>query len=63
MGRLTLRAWRRAKDITQEKMAELLGISTATYIAWEQNPENIKVSIAYKIADTLDVDIDEIQFC
>ena len=63
MGRLTLRAWRRAKEITQEKMAELLDVATPTYISWEQNPENIKVSNAYKIADVLGVDISDIIFC
>lgn len=63
MGRLSLRATRRAKEITQEFMAERLGISTQTYLSWEQNPENIKIGVAYKIADILGVDIQDIEFC
>lgn len=60
--RLGLKAWRRAKNITQESMAEMLGISVATYIAWEQNPLDIKIRVAYKIAEILAVNINDIDF-
>lgn len=60
--KLGLKAWRRAKNITQESMAEHLGISVATYIAWEQNPDSIKIGIAYKIAEIFEVDINDIEF-
>lgn len=33
---LTVRQWRRAKDITQEQMAESLGIHVNTYQNWEE---------------------------
>ena len=59
---LTLKQWRRARDISQEKMAELLGIHINTYQKWEKEPEKISVSVADKIISILGSEPNDIIF-
>ena len=59
---LGLRAWRRAKNISQIDMADKLGIHVNTYQNWEKKPESISISNAVRIAKILDVSISEISF-
>jgi len=59
---LTLRQWRRAKEISQEKMAELLKIHVNTYQNWEESPEKISIEKAMEISSILNVDLDDISF-
>lgn len=59
---LTLREWRRVKEISQESMAERLQIHVNTYQNWEQNPGKIAFDKAVEISKILDVPIDEISF-
>ena len=59
---LTLKQWRRARDISQEKMAELLGININTYQKWEKEPEKISVSVADKIISILGIEPNDIIF-
>lgn len=60
--RLELDAWRRARNITQDEMAKMLGISKATYIRWEKNPGNITMTNAKRIAEILEVSLSDIIF-
>lgn len=55
MMQLTLRQWRRVREITVLDMATRLGVSKPTYIAWERDPSKIRISYAEKIADILGV--------
>lgn len=55
MPKLTLRQWRRVREITVLEMANRLGVSKPTYIAWERDPSKIRISYAEKIADILGV--------
>ena len=59
---LSLDAWRRARDISQREMSERLGVHINTYQKWETAPEKIGIGYALKIAEILDVDIDDISF-
>lgn len=59
---LTLRQWRRAKDISQEYMASRLGVHLNTYQNWEKDPGKISITNAAKIVDILEVSPDEISF-
>lgn len=59
---LTLREWRRVKEISQENMAEMLKIHVNTYQNWEKEPEKIAFSKAVEISNILGVPIDEITF-
>lgn len=58
--KLTLREWRRLKEITQAQMAAVCGVTPATYQAWEKKPSEIKISIAIKIAERLGITLDDL---
>lgn len=58
--KLTLRQWRLAREITIDKMAELLGVHPNTYRLWEADPENIAIGKAAQIADILNVPLVDI---
>ena len=58
----TVRAWRRAKEISQESMAEKLGIHVNTYQNWESEPDKISISNAKRIAGIFGVSLDDILF-
>lgn len=58
----TLRAWRLAKEITIEQMADMLDIHPNTYRNWEKEPGTIPISKAYIIADSLQVELGDIIF-
>lgn len=59
---LSLKQWRRVREITQEEMAASCGVHVNTYRAWEENPGKISIDAAKLIARALDVSIDEIFF-
>lgn len=62
MGNFTLRQLRLAKEISQEKMAEELGIHRNTYASLEENPGKISIDQAKAIALILEVSVDAIFF-
>ena len=59
---LTLRQWRKAREITQEKMADRLGVHINTYQNWEKAPGKITIENSKKIAEILGVPLDDISF-
>lgn len=59
---LTVKQWRRAKDITQAEMASACGVHINTYRAWEENPGKISIDAAKKIAAALGESVDDIFF-
>ena len=58
--KLTLRQWRLAREISIEKMAELLDIHPNTYRIWESEPEKIAIGYAKQISDILNVPLADI---
>lgn len=48
-----LKSYRIRAGYTQDKMAELLGISRVTYCDYEVNPQKVKVETLQQIADVL----------
>lgn len=59
---LTLKEWRRVKEISQKTMAEKLKIHINTYQKWEKNPGMIPFDYAVNISRVLNVPLDEIIF-
>lgn len=59
---LTLKEWRRAKGISQKEMADLIGVHVNTYIAWEENPGDIRLDKAVIITEKLGISLDDILF-
>ena len=58
--KLTLREWRRLKEISQETMAETCNVHVNTYRSWEEKPSMIKLTDARIIADKLGITLDDI---
>lgn len=59
---LTIKQWRLAKEISQEKMAEKCGVHRNTYAAWEDNPDDISVKNAKIIAKAFNESVNTIFF-
>ncbi len=59
---LTLKQWRRVKEISQAQMAERLGIHINTYQNWENDPGKISVAMADKIIGILGIQPNDIIF-
>lgn len=54
--------WRRVRNVSQQTIAENLGVHPNTYRRWEKNPESIPVVYAIKICERLDVPFDSVIF-
>ena len=59
---LSLKQHRLIKEKTQEEMANLLGVHVQTYRKLEENPEDISIKKAKKIAEYLGVPYNDIYF-
>ncbi|HDI83404.1 MAG TPA: transcriptional regulator [candidate division WOR-3 bacterium] len=55
-----LKVFRVMKDLTQEELAELVGVSRQTIIAIEKGKYNPSVYLAIKLARVLDTTVEEI---
>lgn len=59
---LTIRAWRKARELTVEQTATLLGVHPNTYRNWENAPEKISIENADKICKAFKVSFGDIIF-
>ena len=59
---LTVREWRRAREISQETMAARLNIHVNTYMKWEKEPGQIPFEKAVDISKILGVSLNDISF-
>ena len=59
----SLRELRARKRKTQEEVAKDLGISTATYCAWEKDISRVAVSKVQAVAEYFGVALGQISFC
>jgi len=60
--KLTVKQHRLIREISQEEMAEKVGVHVQTYRAWEENPEKISIAKAKKIATAFGISINDIYF-
>lgn len=58
----TLRELRARKNKTQQQVAHDLGVSPATYCAWEKDISNVAVSKVQAVADYFGVSLGQISF-
>ena len=56
----SIREYRTKKNLTQEKLAELVGVRRETILFLEQGKYNPSLRLAHNIAMTLDASIDEL---
>lgn len=59
---LTIREWRRVREISQEAMADKLQIHVNTYQNWEKDPGKISFEKAVEICKILGVSLDDVSF-
>lgn len=59
---LSLKEWRKARNVSVAKMAEHLGVSPSTVNNWENNGQKIPVDKAIKYCDFIGVDIKDVNF-
>ena len=59
---LRIDEWRRAKNITQDELAALCGVSRMTIRNWEENPGKVQVRYIPIICNALGVTKDEVIF-
>lgn len=59
---LTVREWRRVRELSQESVAKSLGIHVNTYQNWEQDPGKISIEKAFELAELFGVTLDDITF-
>lgn len=62
MSKLTLAEWRRAKKISQQQVADSIGVHVNTIIRWEASPDKISLGDAFKITEFLGLTIDDVDF-
>ena len=54
-----IRAERNRVDYTQEYVADKLGITLRTYVTYEEDAQNIKATMLYKLATILNCNIND----
>jgi putative transcriptional regulator len=55
-----IKEFRNTKGLTQEKLAEMVGVRRETIIFLEQGKYNPSLGLAHRIAVTLDTSIDDL---
>lgn len=62
MRKITLKAWRVNAGLTQQEVAETLGITRATVQSWEQYKTSPDADLALKLSELYDCKLDDILF-
>jgi putative transcriptional regulator len=62
MARNKLKVLRAMRDLTQEELAEKVGVSRQTVIAIESNKYNPSLDLAFKLSRLFEVSIEDIFF-
>lgn len=60
---LTIYQWRKVKNISQKELARRLGCHENSIRNWERHPEKLTPEKAVKIAEGLEVPVNNIVFC
>lgn len=59
---LTIKQARLLAEMTQQEVADRMGIHRHTYMKWEQNPDEMPIGRAKQFCEIVGVSIDEIFF-
>lgn len=62
MRKITLKAWRVNAGLTQQEVAETLGVTRATVQSWEQYKTSPGADIALKLSELYGCKLDDILF-
>lgn len=55
-----IRSIRRRKKISQEKLADMIGVSRTTVLQWESGKTNLTMPNMYKLSEALDINVGDI---
>ena len=58
--KMTVREWRRHRELTQQKVADALGVNINTIAKWERHPDKIPIKKVYDLAAVLGIGIEQI---
>ncbi|MDP4459844.1 helix-turn-helix transcriptional regulator [Staphylococcus hyicus] len=58
---LTIKNWRQIRGMTQQEVADKLGISSKTVIHWEKDTTDLSNVTIYALAKLYDVELDRIK--
>lgn len=62
IDKLTMPAARKLKNLTQEDMAEICGVSESTILSWEKGKTEITVAKAKVFAEACGLHYDDVNF-
>lgn len=57
-----LRQIRRARELSQQNVADVIGVHVNTYMRWEREPGIIPVNAAYALAELFKMQINDLFF-
>lgn len=57
----TIKNWRQIREMTQQEVADKLGISSKTVIHWEKDTTDLSNVTIYALAKLYDVELDQIK--
>lgn len=60
--KLSIKEWRRIREISQESAAKACGVHVNTYAKWEKDAEKMPVRAAYALAALFGVSVEDIIF-
>ncbi|UWF56187.1 helix-turn-helix domain-containing protein [Staphylococcus hyicus] len=58
---LTIKNWRQIRGMTQQEVADKLGISSKTVVHWEKDTTDLSNVTIYALAKLYDVELDRIK--
>ncbi|UXU63375.1 helix-turn-helix transcriptional regulator [Staphylococcus agnetis] len=58
---LSIKNWRQIRGMTQQEVADKLGISSKTVIHWEKDTTDLSNVTIYALAKLYDVELDQIK--
>lgn len=58
----TFREWRRLKEMSQQELADRVGVHVNTICNWEEHPETMTIGRALDVVKALGVTIDDVIF-
>ncbi len=58
--KFTLKSARMYRNLTQQEMADYIGVHCNTYAEWEKHPEKVRIKDAERISSVLDMPMDAI---
>lgn len=58
---LTIKNWRQVRGMTQQEVADKLGVSNKTIVHWEKDTTNLSNVTIYALAKLYDIELDHIK--